>query len=316
MLVTLKELKGELFQVEIDESASVGDLKKKVAEARADSPADQQKLIYQGKILKDECTIKDAGITSAGGSFVVCMVTRPVSTAAASTTEPAAASAIAGAAPAPAAAPPVAAPPAAAPGPAPTANLPAVITDLRQNPRWPELARQVVADPQSLPRMLRALQMRWPQLLRALTENIQGFVLMCREEVGGGPAGGMPGGMPPGMQQIAAALAQNPQVLQQMAARDPELAAALQQNPQAVIQALAMAAAQGGMGGGMGGGGMLGGGGGGPQMQIDLSEADHAAVERLCALGYDRAMVTEVYVGCGRNEELAANILMDEAMDD
>merc|ERR1712151_1341302 len=95
-----------------------------------------------------------------------------------------------------------------------------------------------------------------------------------------------------------------------MGASDPQLAAALQNDPQAAQQALAMAAA-GGMPGGMPGGGMPGGGmpGGGIP---ELSDAEKEAVDRLVALGYDRGMVLEVYLGCGKDENLAANILMDE----
>ena len=77
----------------------------------------------------------------------------------------------------------------------------------------------------------------------------------------------------------------------------------MQQNPQAVAAALAMAG-QGAMPGGMPPPGV---------QQIELTEEENAAVERLCALGYDRQMVIEVYVGCGKDEQLAANILMDEA---
>ena len=42
-----------------------------------------------------------------------------------------------------------------------------------------------------------------------------------------------------------------------------------------------------------------------------LPEADEAAVERLAALGFDRAQAAEAYFACDRNENLAANLLMD-----
>lgn len=314
MKITVRPLKGEALQVEIEGSAKVSELKKKVAEAKAEFPAEQQKLVYQGKILQDDQTIQESNVTEDG--FVVVMVTKPTAAPKAAAQPPAQ----------PAAAPTAATTPSPATtagGGAPTtaANLPSVITDLRQNPRWTALAQRVVADPPSLPRMLAALRPQHPQLLQALTENLPGFVQMCRDEVGAGagagaggafPAmpggGGMPGMDSPQFRSIAAALAQNPQMLQQMAQSDPELAAALQQNPQAVAQVLAMAA-QGGVGGG-------GGGAGGQMpMQIELTQDDEAAVGRLCALGFDREMVIEVYGGCGKDEVLAANILMDESQD-
>lgn len=309
MKITVRPLKGDAIQVEIDGSAKVSDLKKKVAEAKTEFPAEQQKLVYQGKILQDENTIQESNVTEDG--FVVVMVTKPTAAPKAAA-QPAAQPA---ATPAAATMPTVAT--TAGGTPPTTANLPSVITDLRQNPRWRDLAQRVVSDPPSLPRMLASLRPQYPQLLQALTENLPGFVQMCRDEVGAGagagaggafPAmmpggGGMPGMDSPQFRQIAAALAQNPQMLQQMAQSDPELAAALQQNPQAVAAALAMAA-QGG------------GGAGGPMpMQIELSQEDQAAVDRLCALGYDREAVIEAYIACGKDEQLAANILMDDMQD-
>lgn len=61
--------------------------------------------------------------------------------------------------------------------------------------------------------------------------------------------------------------------------------------------------------GGAGGGGP--GGPGGSQVVVRLSEADVAAVNRLAAMGFDRTEATQAYLACDRNEELAANLLMD-----
>jgi len=309
MKITVRPLKGDAIQVEIDGSAKVSDLKKKVAEAKTEFPAEQQKLVYQGKILQDENTIQESNVTEDG--FVVVMVTKPTAAPKAAA-QPAAQPA---ATPAAATMPTVAT--TAGGTPPTTANLPSVITDLRQNPRWRDLAQRVVTDPPCLPRMLASLRPQYPQLLQALTENLPGFVQMCRDEVGAGAAaggafpampggGGVPGTDSSQFRQIAAMLAQHPQMLQQMAQSDPELAAALQQNPQAVAAALAMAA-QGGGGGGVDGP---------TPMQIELSQDDQAAVDRLCALcALDREMVIEAYVACGKDEQLAANILMDEMQD-
>jgi hypothetical protein len=65
-------------------------------------------------------------------------------------------------------------------------------------------------------------------------------------------------------------------------------------------------AGEGGGGFGFGGGG--GGGGGGAPA---LSEAELACVERLCAMGFERARVVEAFVACDRNEQLAANYLLE-----
>merc|ERR1719158_1550994 len=140
--VTIKPIKGEQFKVDIDGTLKVSDLKTKIAEAKAgEFPAEAQKLIFQGKILQDDTVVNDIGLKP--DTFVVCMV--------ANVKKPAEAAAPA-ATPTPTAAPAAVAPaaPAAAPaptGPPPLPTMPAVLTDLKSNPKWGELARMVARDP-------------------------------------------------------------------------------------------------------------------------------------------------------------------------
>jgi len=55
MKVTLKNLEQQTFQVEIDISCTVKELKEKVEKDKGTSyPATQQRLIYSGKILEDK----------------------------------------------------------------------------------------------------------------------------------------------------------------------------------------------------------------------------------------------------------------------
>ncbi|XP_071846703.1 UV excision repair protein RAD23 homolog A-like [Apostichopus japonicus] len=76
MLITLKTLQQQTFKVEIDENASVKELKEKIeAERGKDYPAAGQKLIYAGKILNDESPLKEYHIVEP--NFVVVMVTKP-----------------------------------------------------------------------------------------------------------------------------------------------------------------------------------------------------------------------------------------------
>ncbi|WVQ95488.1 UV excision repair protein Rad23 [Kwoniella sp. CBS 9459] len=140
-------------------------------------------------------------------------------------------------------------------------------------------------------------------------------------------AGGFPGGAPgagaaagaggpgalanaPHLQQIREMVQQNPALiqplLQQIAASNPQLAQLINENPQALYELL--------------GAGMEGEEDddfGGPQvMQVNLTQDEAAAVERLEALGFDRQMVLQAYMLCDKNEELTANFLFDSMEDE
>ncbi|PVH92297.1 UV excision repair protein Rad23 [Periconia macrospinosa] len=105
MKITFKDLKQNKFVIEAEPSETIGDLKAKIQLDKS-WEVSQQKLIYSGKILQDANTIESYNIEEKG--FIVCMVSRPKTTAATSSKAPST--------PAPAAAQTPAAP--AAPAPA------------------------------------------------------------------------------------------------------------------------------------------------------------------------------------------------------
>jgi len=112
--ITVKPLKGETFVVDIDDQATVGALKKQIAEMKSEFSTGPMKLIHAGKILADESMVADAGIKPT--DFIVVMVSKakPPTPAPAPAPAPAAEPAAApAAAPVPAAAPEAAATPAA-----------------------------------------------------------------------------------------------------------------------------------------------------------------------------------------------------------
>jgi len=64
---------------------------------------------------------------------------------------------------------------------------------------------------------------------------------------------------------------------------------------------------------GAGAGAAEGGPGGAPPgaQVLRLSEEEMAAVDRLAGMGFDRSEAAQAYLACDKNEELAANLLMD-----
>ncbi|KAL2017683.1 hypothetical protein VTK56DRAFT_1843 [Thermocarpiscus australiensis] len=74
MKVTVKDLKQQKFTIDVEPSDPISTLKQKISEERGWDPK-LQKLIYSGKILKDEETIESYKIEEKG--FVVCVVNKP-----------------------------------------------------------------------------------------------------------------------------------------------------------------------------------------------------------------------------------------------
>ncbi|KAL6838591.1 hypothetical protein ACP4OV_031548 [Aristida adscensionis] len=80
MKLNVKTLKGTNFEIEASPEASVSEVKKIIETTQGQSvyPADQQMLIYQGKILKDDTTLE--GNKVAENSFLVIMLSKAKAT--------------------------------------------------------------------------------------------------------------------------------------------------------------------------------------------------------------------------------------------
>jgi hypothetical protein len=99
-------------------------------------------------------------------------------------------------------------------------------------------------------------------------------------------------------------------LLQQVASSSPEVMAQLGNNP-AALQELLAGLAGGGGGGGQRQGGGGGGGGGGRGHAIQVTEAELQQITNLQNLGFSRQVCLEAWLLCDRNEELAANYLLE-----
>ncbi|KAK8850442.1 UV excision repair protein Rad23 [Kwoniella newhampshirensis] len=205
------------------------------------------------------------------------------------------------------AAPPAAAPPAAAPA---LAAVPAPAAAPAQTAA-PQAPAPQTSAPGSAENLFAAAE--------AAMQRDRGAPAGVPAGLGGGPGaaagaarglGGLEGA--PQLQQLRELVQQNPALiqplLQQIAASNPQLAQIITQNPQALYDLL--------------GAGPAGEGddeddyGGQQVMQVNLTQEEAAAVERLEALGFDRQMVLQAYMLCDKNEELAANFLFENTEED
>jgi UV excision repair protein RAD23 len=93
-----------------------------------------------------------------------------------------------------------------------------------------------------------------------------------------------------------------PSLLQQIGAANPELVQLINENQEDFYILLNAEDEEGGdMGMGMPGP---------PQPGMQLTPEENEAIERLCALGFDRALAMQAYFACEKNENLAANWLL------
>ncbi|CAO2206799.1 unnamed protein product [Urochloa humidicola] len=86
MKVSIKTLKGSSFEIEVDPSSKVADVKKLIETTQGQNvyPADQQMLIHQGNVLKNETTLEENKVLE--NNFIVIMLSKKGSSSAASAT--------------------------------------------------------------------------------------------------------------------------------------------------------------------------------------------------------------------------------------
>ncbi|XP_015262783.1 PREDICTED: UV excision repair protein RAD23 homolog B [Gekko japonicus] len=129
----------------------------------------------------------------------------------------------------------------------------------------------------------------------------------------------------PQFQQMRQIIQQNPSLLpallQQIGRENPQLLQQISQHQEHFIQMLNEPVQESGQGGGGSGGG---GGGGGVAAEagsrhmnyIQVTPQEKEAIERLKALGFPEGLVIQAYFACEKNENLAANFLLQQNFDE
>ena len=75
-------------------------------------------------------------------------------------------------------------------------------------------------------------------------------------------------------------------------------------------------AGMGGAGAGAGGAGAGGGRSRPPPGSVMVSPEEMQAIDRLVQLGFSKSRAAEAYFACDKNEEMAANFLFEQGMED
>ncbi|MBN3317112.1 CALR protein, partial [Atractosteus spatula] len=355
-LITDDEKAAEEFGKETWGVTKVKTLKEKIeAEKGSESyPASGQKLIYAGKILNDDIPLKDYKIDEK--NFVVVMVTKPMrhtdrERAWAPPSTPAATAETAEATPGVPSAPSEGKPQeepkdqlAAAPPPPPPSSssiaedlslLEEAASILVTGQAYENLVTEIMSMGYEREQVIAALRASYNNPDRAVEylltwEDLKSRMLSSRlgREVSGVPwrrelipslnlwlnTGAVPSsGNPleflrtqPQFQQMRQIIQQNPALLpallQQLGRDNPQL---LQRFVQMLNEPLGEVGGEGAEGQGA------------PQTNyIQVTPQEKEAIERLKALGFPEGLVIQAYFACEKNENLAANFLLQQNFDD
>ncbi|XP_020239676.1 ubiquitin receptor RAD23c [Cajanus cajan] len=388
MKVFVKTLKGTHFEIEVNPSDTLSEVKKNIETVQGADvyPAAQQMLIHQGKVLKDGTTLEENKV--AENSFIVIMLSKTKSSSgegSTASTAPSAktsaaptstsvsaapqAPASSGATPTPVTAQAATPAPVPAPAPAPISSGSAVpgsdiygqaASNLVAGSNLEETVQQILDmgggswDRDTVVRALRAAynnperaveylysgipeeaeappvtrvpasaqpanppaaapQAEQPASVPSSGPNANPLDLFPQgiPNVGSGAAGAGSLDFLRNSQQFQALRAMvqaNPQILQPMlqelGKQNPHLMRLIQEH-QADFLRLINEPVEGGEGN------ILGQLAGAMPQAVTVTPEERQAIERLEAMGFDRATVLEVYFACNKNEELAANYLLD-----
>lgn len=376
MLITIKNLQQQTFQVEFDPAETVLKLKEKIEEIRGNAYAkENQKLIYAGMILADEKTIASYNLDEK--KFIVVMVNKAPASAVSAAKEESATTTAAPVAPTASVTASVseegataAATTTSAPTPTHTSSeaqdassatsqsaQSAAESALIMGAEYNTMVTNIMEMGYSRDLVEQALRASFNNPDRAVEYLLSGIpdneglgsnpvaVAAAAAAVASAPRGGANSGVgsiilptgndaaadplaflrnQPQFQQMRRLIHQNPEflnaVLQQIGQTNPALLQLISENQESFLNMLNEPNDEQNEPANAGSG--LGGPAGSaieerelPQT-ITMTPQDRDAIERLKALGFPEHLVLQAYFACDKNENLAANFLLSQPMDD
>ncbi|KAL0130537.1 hypothetical protein PUN28_002281 [Cardiocondyla obscurior] len=334
MIITLKNLQQQTFTIEIDSSQTVKDLKEKI-ETQKGFPAEHQKLIYAGKILADEQPLTEYNIDEK--KFIVVMVTKPKAGATPKTSEEQRSEgdkkeeSTSSATTQPSSNPnvqdttraasnvqeqPAAAAPAA--GQAESALL--------MGEDYNTMVNNIMDMGYDREQVVQALRASFNNPDRAVEYLLTGIPAQLFED---------PPEDPPEAQEQLQDQSQDPLAFLRLQPQFQQMRQLISQNQEAFVRMLnepveptsgtrVLPASGGGVaataaataGGAVNGGAGTGAAAGVASGLIQITPQDRDAIERLKALGFPEHLVVQAYFACEKNENLAANFLLSQNLDD
>ncbi|XP_026059474.1 UV excision repair protein RAD23 homolog A-like [Carassius auratus] len=355
MQITLKTLQQQTIQIDIDDEQTVKALKEKIEaeKGRESFPVAGQKLIYAGKILQDDTPIKEYKIDEK--NFVVVMVSKtkaPGSPTAPSEPPKSAAAPSSSSSPPPVPAPaslpipkdessddpPATVSPAQSPERASGlgADGEDASSTLVKGQEYDAMLTNIMSMGYERDKVVAALKAGYNNPHRAVEYLLNGIPTVPVQETSPAPAQLPTDTQPtegenpleflrsqPQFQSMRQVIQQNPSLLpallQQLGQENPQLLQQISQHQELFIQMLNAPVGEGEVEGGEGGEfadlGALADEAA-PESYIQVTQQEKEAIERLKALGFSEALVVQAYFACEKNENLAANFLLNQNFED